>query len=309
MLWDGTLAWAAFVMVSSLWLLVTLVAGGGRRSRLDTRLQALASDGGPAVAADPVAEFARSALPKMGAALLPKSDQERTKLQTRLIHAGLYSRQAMALYLGVKMLFILSPPLVGVALGLAGVIPTQHGLIYGALAGAFGVIAPSFWLDQRKAERQTNFRRALPDALDVLVICLEGGASLPSAIARVATELRTAHPLLATELNIVEREIQLGRSAGEALREFADRSDLEEVRSLASVVLQSERFGASLVRALRVHAESFRTKRVQRAEELAQKAVIKMLFPTVLFILPAMFIAILGPLLMEVLKTLNDLIR
>jgi len=182
-----------------------------------------------------------------------------------------------------------------VRLRAAGLVTLQSGLIYGAILGIFGLIGPSFWLDRRKKFRQTNFRRALPDALDVLVICLEGGLTLQGAMRRVATELRAAHPVLAQEMNIVQREIQMGRSAGEALRQFADRCDLEEVRSLASVVLQSERYGASLGKALRVHAESLRIKRLQYAEEMAQKAAVKILFPTLLCIFPAIFIVILGP--------------
>src|SRR5262249_34160583 len=163
-------------------------------------------------------------------------------------------------------------------------------VIFGAFFGIFGLIAPSFWLDRRKASRQTAFRRALPDAMDVLVICLEGGLSLPGAIRRVASELQTAHPELAKEMNIVQREIQLGRTPGEALRRLADRSDLEEIRALASVIAQAERYGASLVRVLRIHADSLRIKRVQYAEELAQKASVKILFPTLLFILPCVFV-------------------
>ncbi|HKB06374.1 MAG TPA: type II secretion system F family protein [Gemmataceae bacterium] len=302
---NGAITAVIFLGITSLTLLVFLVTGG-RRSRLDTRLRQLANPDESPAPVDPVVDFARTALPKMGTVLMPKSEDERTKLQTRLVHAGLYGRQAMVVFLGVKVLVMASPAALGLVIGVLGLVPVSHGLIFGCLLGAFGLIGPSFWLDRRKAARQTQFRRALPDALDVMVICLEGGGSLPSAIRRVATELRTAHPLLATELNLVQREIQLGRSAGEALRQFADRSDLEEVRGLASVLLQAEKFGASLANALRVHAETLRTRRVQSAEEMAQKAVVKLLIPTVFFILPALFVAVLGPLgirIMEVMET------
>jgi tight adherence protein C len=164
------------------------------------------------------------------------------------------------------------------------------------------MIGPSFWLDSRKGARQTTFRRALPDALDLLVICLEGGLSLPGSLKRVASELRTAHPPLATELNIVQREIQLGRSPGESIQQMGFRTDLEEIRSLASVITQAERFGASLVKSLRVHAETLRVKRQQHAEELAQKASVKVLFPTLLCIFPAVFVVILGPAAYQILE-------
>src|ERR1051326_2623328 len=114
-----------------------------------------------------------------------------------------------------------------------------------------------------KKKRQANFRRALPDALDVLGICLEGGLSLPASLKRISSELRMVHPVLAAELAIVQREVQLGRTSGEALRKMGERTDLEELRSLASVILQSEKFGASLVKSLRVHADTLRVKRQQ----------------------------------------------
>jgi tight adherence protein C len=159
----------------------------------------------------------------------------------------------------------------------------------------------------KKNERQTAFRRALPDAMDVMVICLEGGLSLPGAMKRVAGELRTAHPILAAELAIVEREIELGMSAGEALQHFAGRADLEEIRGLASVITQTERFGASLVRALRVHADTLRTKRIQYAEEMAQKAAVKILIPTVLCIFPGIFIVLLAPAVIQIIGALSNI--
>ncbi len=289
-------ALAAFLMASSLTLLIFMFVARPP-TRLEHRLRELSGKGD---LPDPMGQFALTALPKMGAALMPDKPEERTRLQMRLIQAGLYGRQAIYIYLGIKLLLIVGPPLIGITLGLFGLIGLGTGLIVGAVLGVAGMIGPSFWLDRCKAKRQINFRRALPDALDVLVICLEGGLSLIAGFKRVASELRTAHPLLATELMIVEREVQLGRSTGEAVRHFGERADLEEVRSLASVITQSERFGASLVKALRVHAESLREKRLQRAEEMAQKAATKVLFPTLIFIFPGVFIVILGPALIQI---------
>jgi tight adherence protein C len=308
MLESGTITWAAFLSASSLVLLVCLLAGG-RKNRLDTRLKELGGKGGPAPEPDAVAQFARSALPRMGAPLVPRDEEERTRLQTRLLHAGLYSRQAMVVFLGVKVLLMVSPLLVGLAAGLAGLVPTAYAVLTGALLGGFGMVGPSLWLDQRKAARQSALRRALPDALDVLVICLEGGLSLPGALKRVVAELRTAHPMLTAELNIVQREVQLGRTTGEALRQFAGRTDLEEVRSLASVIIQSERYGASIAKALRVHAEMLRQKRLQYAEEMGQKASIKILFPTLLCIFPGVFIVTLGPAVIQVAGLLAQMKR
>jgi tight adherence protein C len=299
---NGMVTLAAFLMASSLVFLVFLVLGG-RNSRLEARLRSLAGeDDINALDHQTLTKLARTTLPRIGTPFIPSDQEERTKLQTRLIHAGLYSRQAMVVFLGLKVFLMLAPAFIGVAAGLLGLVTVQIGALGGASMGIAGLIGPSFWLDRQQAKRQSNFRRALPDALDVLVICLEGGLSLPGSLKRVSGELRTAHPMLAAELEIVQREVQLGRSTGEALRKMGERSDLEEVRSLAAVIIQAERFGASLVKSLRVHSEALRTKRMHRAEELAQKAGTKVLFPTVLFILPAMFVVILGPAIIHILQ-------
>jgi tight adherence protein C len=303
---EGSIVLFVFVAVSSAVLLIyTLV--GGRKVRLDVRLDELAGRGFALPEQSTVAQFAKTTLPRVGTALVPTNDEERTLLKTRLVHAGLYSRQAMHVFLGVKMLVMVSPALIGLAAGTSGLAPLPPAVLGGACLGILGMIGPSFWLDWKKGKRQSTFRRALPDALDVLVICLEGGLSLPGSLKRVAGELRTAHPTLAIELNIVQREIQLGRTAGESLQEMGLRTDLEEVRSLSSVITQAEKFGASLVKSLRVHAETLRQKRQQHAEELAQKAGTKILFPTLLFIFPAIFIVILGPAAFQIWDVMSSM--
>ncbi len=296
-----------FAMVSSLSLLVATLAGT-RKTRLDTRLQDLSGTGRPLPEPEAMEHLALSALPRLGAPLVPSDEDERTLLQARLIHAGFYGRQAMAIFLGAKILTMASPALIGFFVGLAGIWPLANGVLVGSVLGAAGMVGPSFWLDNRKSARQMSFRRALPDALDVMVICLEGGLSLSAALRYVAEDLRTAHPLLADELNIVQRGVQLGLSPGESLRHLAQRTDLEEIGSLASVVIQADRLGASLVNTMRVHADSLRVKRRQRAEEMAQKAGTKILFPTIIFIFPALFVVILAPgmiQIMDMLKMVN----
>ncbi|HEX8202280.1 MAG TPA: type II secretion system F family protein [Isosphaeraceae bacterium] len=296
---------ATFSLILAIYLLAT-----GRPSRLESRVQSLAEgipeEGAPTEVAQPsMIDLARSTLPKLGTHLVPDDEEEKTLLRSRMIHAGFYSRQAMYLFLGIKMIMILMPIALGFLAAVLHVVPFAQGVLGGACLGVMGMIGPSFWLDYRKGARQMVFRRALPDALDVIVICLDGGLSLPGALKRVASELRTAHPELALELNVVQREIQLGRSPGEALKQMGLRTDLEEVRNLASVIIQSERFGASLVKSLRVHADTLRLKRKQRAEELAQKAVVKVLFPTLLFIFPAIFVVILGPAAIQIMDTFS----
>jgi tight adherence protein C len=306
---NGTLTLTAFLAASSLVLMVSL-ALGERRGRLESRLKELAGKGeaGPAAPdRNSITRLAETTLPKIGTPFVPSDEDERTKLQTRLIHAGLYGRQAMVVFLGLKVFLMFAPAALGAVAGTLGLVAMPTGLLVGACCGILGMIGPSFWLDRKKSKRQASFRRALPDALDLLVICLEGGLSLTGALRRMGGELRTAHPMLAAELHIVQREVQLGRTTGEALRKMGERADLEEIRGLASVIIQAEKYGASLVNSLRVHSEMLRVKRMQQAEEKAQQAATKVLFPTVLFILPAMFVVILGPALIHVSRILGSL--
>ncbi len=292
---------SVFAAVSSGILLIYLLVGS-RRTRLDDRLEELGSGrdefsapAPPSRAASQFATVTHATLPKMGTAMIPTNEEDRSRLQARLLNAGLYHRQAMAMFLGSKAMLMVAPALVGLIAGLLEVFPMQPAVMGGACLGIFGMIGPSFWLDHRATAQQNALRRSLPDALDVMVICLEGGLSLQGAIHRVTSELQTAHPTLARELSIIEREIQLGRPPGESLHQMGIRTGLEEVRNLASVVAQSERFGASLVRSLRVHGENLRVRRQQAAEERAQKAAVKVLFPTLICIFPAIFVVILGP--------------
>jgi tight adherence protein C len=301
-----TLMLVAFFGGCSLILLVALLLSG-HNQRVEARMSDLSDDNRRAAPQGSVAHFARTALPRIAAPLLPQEGNDRTRLKARLVHAGLYSRHAMGIFLGVKMLLMFLPVGISVVAGLSHVLPMLHALVYGLVGSAVGMMFPSFWLDWRKGKRQTNLRRALPDALDVVVICLEGGLSLQGAFQRVGSALRTAHPLLASELSIIQREIQLGHSTGEAMRQFADRCDLEEVRSLSAVVLQAERLGASIVKSLRVHAETLRIKRLQRAEELAQMAGTKMVFPTILFIFPAILFVVAAPAALQIMQLFASL--
>jgi tight adherence protein C len=237
------------------------------------------------------------------AARRARNEQAKPTLRDRLMQAGLYRAYSPATFAIVRVVLALCPLGLALIAGLSGQAPLLLSLILGAVVAGLGTLAPSFWLDHLKSARQKKLRRALPDALDVIVVCLEGGLSLTGAFTRVAQELIGAHPLLAMELRIVQREVQMGRSTGEALRAFAKRFDLEELRSLAGVITQAEKFGTSVVRALGVYAESMRLRRHQKAEELAHQATIKMIFPTLLCIFPAIFVVILGPAAIRIYDT------
>ena len=304
-----SLMMVVFGMVCSLVLFVGLVVAG-RNRKVDARLNELSGKGKSHIVpadANVFTKVARQTLPSVGKHLIPDDAQEKTQLRTRLIHAGMYSSQAMAIFLGVKVLLMIAPALLGLLIGVAGLLPTNVAVLIGACFSIVGMIGPSFWLDKRKTKCQTILRRSLPDALDLFVICLEGGLGMAGALRRVVSELQLAHPVLAQELNIVQREMQLGKSTGDALRGFSNRTDLEEIRSLAAVVFQAERFGAGMVKTMRTYAETLRQKRQQRAEEMAQKAGTKILFPTLLFIFPAIFIVILGPAVIQILQMMKGM--
>ncbi len=288
---DGNLV--ILLAVGSLILLIALVATR-QKSEVEARLEDAAF--GKRSAAKPeeelLAEVPAFGLFKM---LMPSNQQGRRQVGDRLVQAGLYKRNSYGAYIVTKGMLVLVPVVMGFFLGSTGMVAPKNGLILGGIVSLFGMILPSFWLDKQLKARQMSLRRALPDALDVIVICLEGGLSLPAAFSKVTSDLRTVHPMLAAEMAIVLREIQMGRTTGEALKNFAMRFDLEELRSMASVVLQAERFGSSVVKALSVHSDSLRERRMHVAEELAQKASIKILFPTLFFIFPTIFIVLLGP--------------
>jgi tight adherence protein C len=229
-------------------------------------------------------------------------EERRKRVGERLIQAGLYKPNSVGFFYTTQAVLGIVPIILGFAAATMGFAPLPIALILGAMTGVAGIIAPGFWLDAQKRRRQTAMRRALPDAMDLLVICVEAGLSFPAALVRITKELRTAYPMLALELLIVHREIQLGHTTGEALKRFGDRFDLEEIRSLSSVIRQADKFGASIVNAIRVHAETLRHKRLEDARERAQKATVKLLFPTVLCIFPAMFVVILGPAVFDILE-------
>ncbi|MDA1014756.1 MAG: type II secretion system F family protein [Planctomycetota bacterium] len=255
---------------------------------------------------------------KMGAAVAPTNAKEQSALKARLLQAGLYHPKSLAMFMGVKLMLTFTPLVIGgVCCLFAPAQPSYlpvgkfllpayqtYAMTIGLMGAMLGNVVPGFWLDSQAKNRQTAFRRGLPDCMDLMVISLEGGLSLSGAVQRVGNVLGNVHPILAREILIVERRIQMGMGPGESLMEFGLRSGLDEIRRLAAVVIEAERLGGSMAKTLRTHAEALREQRTQRAEEMAHKAGVKILFPTVLLIFPAMFIVILGPASIQIARTL-----
>ena len=300
---------STFLLVSCTVLLTGLLFSG-HRGYLAHRMSGMA---GPATMPAPEApafgRFASRVVPRLAVPLVPQDEQEQGKLTTQLIQAGLYGQTAMPLFLGTRMLLIVIPLVMGILAGTGGLVSLRNGVLLGASAAIVGLVSPRIWLRQRKRARQAEIRRTLPDALDMIVVCIDGGMSLPAALQQVGRELRVAHPLISRELGIVNRATDLGQSLTEALEQFAARFDLEQLRYLASIVTESEQYGTSVAKSLRVHAETLRTQRTQRAEELARKAAVKVLFPTLLFILPVIFVVVLAPSIIRIMEVLDRIVK
>ncbi|MDF0675596.1 MAG: type II secretion system F family protein [Nitrospira sp.] len=235
------------------------------------------------------------------------SDAEETKATRRLlVTAGYRSRKTPVFFIGSKLLLavVLVVLFTMIPVKILGFPSTTTLLFYYVCLAACGYYAPLIWLKRVIADRQDALQRAIPDALDLMVVCVEAGLGLDQAIARVGAEVSQAHPALGDELNILSQELRTGVQRQAALRNLAHRTDLEEVRNLVALLVQTDRFGTSIGQALRVHADSMRTKRRLKAEELAAKLPVKLLFPLIFFIFPSMFIVTIGPACIRMVRVL-----
>jgi tight adherence protein C len=225
--------------------------------------------------------------------VLPKSQAEVSVVQQRLIRAGYRKDSAVSLFYGAKVLVPLALCVLALITGFA----RDNAFFAYAVALGLGFLVPDFWLGRRITLRQKRIRLGLPDVLDLLVICIEAGLSVDQATARTAEELRLAQPAISDELGIVVLEQRAGRARSDAWKQFAERTDVDSVRNLVSVLVQSEQLGTSVAKTLRVHSDTLRTQRRQRVEEQAAKTTVKLVFPLVLFIFPSLFLVTLGPAL------------
>ena len=223
--------------------------------------------------------------------IVPKSEAEVSVAQQRLIRAGLREESAVKYFYGAKVIVPLVLCLVALISGLG----KQSPFVMYPICLGIGFLVPDFWLGRKITKRQAQVRKGLPDALDLLIICVEAGLSLDQATARTAQELRNAQPVLSDELGIVALEQRAGSLRSDAWKHLADRTGIDSVRNLVSMLIQSEQFGTSIAKTLRVHSDTLRTKRVQEIEEKAAKLPIKLIFPLVFFIFPPLFLVTLGP--------------
>jgi tight adherence protein C len=237
--------------------------------------------------------------------LMPRSQKEASVVAQRLARAGYRNENAVKIFYGCKFLTPLLLAGIAAVSGLGSLSPFFVYLT--ALGGGF--LAPDFWLGKRIAHRQKRIQKGLPDVLDLLVICMEAGLSLDQATARSAQELRHSQPDLCDELKIVVLEQRAGRARSEAWKNMAERTDVEPLRNLVSMLVQTEQFGTSIAKMLRVHADTLRVQRVQMIEEMAGKTSVKLVFPLVLFIFPALFLVTLGPAVIVMVESFSQLTK
>ncbi len=228
----------------------------------------------------------------------------RDAMRTGLIRAGYRRPEATLVLLGSKMVLAAALPLLWIGVAATTARPVGLTLFWTIALAVAGFYLPTLFIAWKQGKRHDAVLTALPDALDLMVICVESGLGIAAAIQRVGNEMRLASPELSGELALVNQEMQTGISRSDALRNLAERTGVEDVYSLVAMLIQTDRLGTSVAQALRAHADSMRTRRRQRAEQLARKASIKLAFPLVLLIFPALMLVLLGPAIVELLRVL-----
>lgn len=242
--------------------------------------------------------------------VLPKSEVERSKVTKQLTYAGFRGPNALPLFYCIKvLLLLLLPAIVLVVVRWFPDLTMAKIMMYMAMAAGLGIVLPSSVLERLVERRLRRLRHAFPDALDLLVVCVESGLGLSAAIQRVADEIVVSHEELARELSLVNAEIRAGVDRTQALRNLADRTGLDDIRGLVSLLIQTMRFGTSVADALRVYSEEFRDKRMQKAEEEAAKIGTKLIFPLVFCLFPSFFTVAIGPAVIRLIGVFGQLVK
>ena len=229
-------------------------------------------------------------------AFVPKSPKEMNRIERTLSMAGYHGPWPTTLFALAQIVLPLT-----VFFGLLWFFGSS-AMVFALIFAAIGYYVPTLWLGRAINRRRSEIQNGLPDAIDLMIVCIEAGSGIDQALNRVAEELAIAYPALARELELVSAETRAGKPRLEAFRNFADRTKVEDVRSLVAMLIQTDRFGTSIGQALRTHAETSRTKRRQRAEEKAAKLAVKLLFPLVFCLFPAFYVIVLGPSMLSLFR-------
>ncbi len=231
---------------------------------------------------------------------LPRSLEDMSKQQQRLAQAGIRRKDGAILFFGMQVGVVL---ILLISFGLTGYLQ-QNLFLYAVLSIFLGALLPDSWLRWRIRKRQLSIQRALPDAVDLLVVCVEAGVGLDQALLRIGQENRRIHPELSDELGRLNIEVNAGQTRVQAFRNLAERTGVADLKALVAVLIQTDRFGTSVAQALRVFSDTLRTKRRQYAEEKAAKMAVKMIPPLVLFVFPSIFVVVAGPAVIRIYQEL-----
>lgn len=270
------------------------------RRRLD-RIMAPAKDRAAAAAAVQHLTLTDTVGPALARVekVLPTSTKEMSRIRRRLVRAGFPSPSAPVIYAATE---IALPAIAGLtAFAMFG---PPRGILVGSLVAIAAYLVPGLVIGRIITRRQQQIRNGLPDALDLVIVCVEAGLSLDQAVLKASEELALSHPALAEELHQLTNEIRAGKPRMEAFRNFAERTKVDDVRALVAMLIQTDRFGTSIAQALRTHADTGRTVRRQRAEERAAKLGVKLVFPLVFCLFPALYVVMLGPGAIRIIRVL-----
>ncbi len=278
--------------------LLVLAASDPVRQRVNFFLADAKSEGSPG------AEVTPARFESVSKYLLPADQKERNVTEERLMHAGFVSPGVVSAFYGIRIVLFVTLPSLAILIVPATFpeLTPKQVLISIAITGLCAFLIPSMVLDRLILNRKRKLRNAFPDALDLLIVCVEAGMGLNPALQRVAEELDVSHPELAAEFALVTAEIRAGIDRVESLKNLAKRTGLEDINGMVSLLAQSMRFGTSVAETLRVYSEDFRDRRMQAAEEAAAKIGTKMIFPMVLCLFPAFFVVAIGPAILKVLE-------
>lgn len=292
------------LFAAGVWWLVDAMSPGATRAedRLDEFKDPIGKKGREDKGSTAMSRVLEKATPALAAPLQPKNAKDASALKEKLSHAGFRSESAPQVFLGLKFGCLLLGLIAGGGLVLILGNYSQSDLFKGIAIAGVSFYIPSLGLWYLGKKRKEQIFRGLPDALDLMVVCVEAGLGLDQAMRRVSEEMKKTYRVIAEEFGLCNFQLQVGRARTDVLHELGNRTGVDDLRSLAAILIQADKFGSSISQALRVQSDSMRTRRRQIAEEKAAKTAVKMIFPLVFFIFPGIFVVLVGPAAITVIR-------